>query len=673
MRNLSKILISIGLFSMLLSITGAFADTATWDFSNDSLLGTGANTKQVESSITVDGQAGTSNTLNLMAGYMYNTGGSQSINYQCRIATSGNAGASWTDKGIISLGSGQSGSDPRIVSDSSGYYYAICDVISSTGATSLDYWVSTDGGSSWSGPNAISDSNQAATDRPDAAVLGGSNYIYACWQNEASGVQTIYLKRIWPTTGSELTVATGSDTVGSNGPINICSVAVDSSGVVYVTWPRLTADTGGQGYGTGIIQLRRSFDQGGSMESNTQTLLTFNRFPTTINNCRHTWGCILGTSSTGIRISPNPNIAIDSSRNLHLTYGEYSSTSLGDVKYVEITSCTTQNSNCTVNTIVNPANDGGVAKDQFMPEISVSPKTNTVNIVALDRRNSQDNTSWQPWHYHCDVSSQCGSSTDWETTAITTQLSWNVDGLSTIGDYNGLTSSSTHEAHASWPDNRLYNSNSSLRVWMNTWTGDPDIYIKTYDTSGNTLTGLAVSVYDSSNSLVASGYSPMLVGVPSGGAYTVDIDSYGSDQCTSSGDYPAVTSYSVASWGCQATVSVPSTGSVNVNGYYGTNSGSSNNLQVSSADLNDNSLTGFYIQLDNSGGTQIGSGYTTVTFSGLSGSGTQYKVYANSYCNSSTHTNYTPSRWGDGTTGNEDTISLNYNTNIKVYYSTSSC
>jgi hypothetical protein len=70
-------------------------------------------------------------------------------------------------------------------------------------------------------------------------------------------------------------------------------------------------------------------------------------------------------------------------------------------------------------------------------------------------------------------------------------------------------------------------------------------------------------------------------------------------------------------------------------------------------------------------GMQVGS--LRVTFSGLSGSGTTYKVYANSYCNSSTHTNYTPSRLGDGTTGNEDTISMNYNTNIKVYYSTSSC
>jgi hypothetical protein len=202
---------------------------------------------------------------------------------------------------------------------------------------------------------------------------------------------------------------------------------------------------------------------------------------------------------------------------------------------------------------------------------------------------------------------------------------------------------------------------------------DPEININSYDTSGGTLTGLAAYVYDSTNTLVASGYTPLTVGVANGGTYTVKIDSYGSDQCTSAGDYPAVTSYTVASWGCQATVSVPSTGSINVNGYYGTNSGSSNNLQVSSADLNDNSLTGFYIQLDNSGGTQIGTGYTTVTFTGLSGSGTTYKVYANSWCNSSTHTDYTPSRWGDRTTGNEDTISMNYNTNIKVYYSTSSC
>jgi uncharacterized protein YfaP (DUF2135 family) len=65
--------------------------------------------------------------------------------------------------------------------------------------------------------------------------------------------------------------------------------------------------------------------------------------------------------------------------------------------------------------------------------------------------------------------------------------------------------------------------------------------------------------------------------------------------------------------------------------------------------MNDNSLTGFYMQLDK-GGTQINQGYTPVIFSSLSGSGTQYVVYANSYCNPNTLTNNAFTRWEDGTT-----------------------
>jgi hypothetical protein len=261
----------------------------------------------------------------------------------------------------------------------------------------------------------------------------------------------------------------------------------------------------------------------------------------------------------------------------------------------------------------------------------------------------------------------CTINTDWSNDQVTTNGGTNLDQSPIIDDYHAISTSSAREAYTAWTDHRDVINAANYDIYANR---DPTfIDILSYATTGSSISGMSVSVYDSHNNLVTSGYTPMTVEVNSGGTYTVDLDSYGSNQCTSAGDYPAVTSYSVASWGCQATINAPSDGSIVVNGYYGTNSGSSNNLQVSSADMNDNSLTGFYIQLQNSGGTQIGTGFTPVTFSSL-GQGTYY-VYANSYCNN--HTLYSPNRWGDGTTGIKDTISLNYNTNIKVYYSTSSC
>jgi hypothetical protein len=101
-----------------------------------------------------------------------------------------------------------------------------------------------------------------------------------------------------------------------------------------------------------------------------------------------------------------------------------------------------------------------------------------------------------------------------------------------------------------------------------------------------------------------------------------------------------------------------------------TNSGCACNLNVASGDLSSSPITGFYMQLY-SGGTQINQGYTPVTFTGL-GSGT-YTVYANNYCNSSTHQQFNFNRWGDGTTTTGDTVSLSHDTSIVAYYQVSTC
>jgi type 1 fimbria pilin len=249
-------------------------------------------------------------------------------------------------------------------------------------------------------------------------------------------------------------------------------------------------------------------------------------------------------------------------------------------------------------------NDGGLSVDQFLPSISYSSLANSVDIMAMDRRDdTTNNIEWKMYHYHCHLNTDCTNSANWVYESITptiTMIDNGLDGTNHIGDYYTITSNSVRQAYAVYMTKEAINGQSAYRIWFNR---DLSMDINAYDTSGNSLNGLAISVYNSGNTLIASGYTLLVVGVPAASTYTVDIDSYGSDQCTSSGDYSGVTSYSVASWGCQATVNAQST--VAVNGYYGTNSGSSNNLQVSSADLNDNPLTGFYIQLDNSGGTQI--------------------------------------------------------------------
>jgi hypothetical protein len=203
-----------------------------------------------------------------------------------------------------------------------------------------------------------------------------------------------------------------------------------------------------------------------------------------------------------------------------------------------------------------------------------------------------------------------------------------------------------------------------------TYRYDPAIEVDAQDQSGNSLSGLYATVYNSARSIVATGYTPLYVEVSSGGTYYVDYDNYGSDYLTSVGYYPTVTAYSVAGWGGEATINVPSSGIAIVNGIYGTNPGCSCNLNVASRTLSSSSITGFYMQLYNDN-TNIANGWTPVTFGGLS-SGT-YTVYANNYCNISTHQQFTFSRWGDGSTSTGDTVSVSHDVSIVAYYQVTSC
>jgi hypothetical protein len=207
------------------------------------------------------------------------------------------------------------------------------------------------------------------------------------------------------------------------------------------------------------------------------------------------------------------------------------------------------------------------------------------------------------------------------------------------------------------------------------YTFDPTIWVFAQDQSGKAINGMYVSVYNSAHSLIQSGYTPMKVEVSSGGTYYVDYDNYGSNTVTSMSNYPLVTSYSIASWGGEATLNVPSSSIVQVFGNYATDScptSTTCTITVNSKDTNFNTISGLYIQLWQ-GSTNVANGWTTVQFTGVGNSNT-YTVFANNYCNTSTHQQFTFTRWGDGTTSNPDTLSsLQHDTTITAYYSIGSC
>src|SRR2546422_2309229 len=87
-------------------------------------------------------------------------------------------------------------------------------------------------------------------------------------------------------------------------------------------------------------------------------------------------------------------------------------------------------------------------------------------------------------------------------------------------------------------------------------------------------------------------------------------------------------------------------------------------LTVNSVDLSGNSFTGQWVQLNDSSGKTIATGFTPATFSVTSG--TQYTVFAANFQNTVFN------HWSDGNTNPSRAITPTQSTTLTAYYSTSS-
>jgi hypothetical protein len=201
------------------------------------------------------------------------------------------------------------------------------------------------------------------------------------------------------------------------------------------------------------------------------------------------------------------------------------------------------------------------------------------------------------------------------------------------------------------------------------------VHVMATDCNGNSINGMSVSLYNSNNVLVKSGYSPLDVVVPSAGTYTAYYDDYQSNTFVYATPSPPVTSYTAYQTYGQVQLNLPASGLTTVKGVYDTAglscSAPGGGISITSQDLSGNTLTGLYMQLYQ-GNTDLQNGWTPVTFNNLaSGS---YTVYANDYCNTSTHQQFTFNHWSDGTTSRGDTIIVSgSNVARTAYYSVGSC
>ncbi len=466
-------LLAVLLSIAMISSTVAFGNTSSWDLASDVIVSSGNEaSQQRESHLDVNEE----NNNQVVAALMDNNSG---LN-RCRAYSSSNGAQTWSDRGFLPLSSGtDSSADPVVSSDSSGTLFIACIArdVPDNSPSDILYYVSTNGGSSWSGPNTVVTSTSPifhdkpwmAADTLDLSSPYRDN-VYVCWTkyDDPVGTQKRMFRKIWPSAGSIKQVATGNSGTEhpGTGEVHFCQVTVGESGIIYVTWQRLSSPTNAK------IQLKRSFDGGNSFEMFTQTAITFTRLPyASGNNCptleQNLWGCLPGELGTGIETPAIHATAIDSINwRVHLAYMTYDFSTFSDIRYTQGTSCTTSGVACTWATSQKIVKDGNISADQFSPGITISSKSDTIHVIALDRRNGVNNVEWQPFHYHCHLASaSCTSQANWQVTNISNQLSSNFDGDAFIGHYHGITSSDSREADSTWTDTRNYLFNQDYNIF----------------------------------------------------------------------------------------------------------------------------------------------------------------------------------------------------------------
>jgi len=157
MRNkaLTYIAITTMVTAIVMNTMNVYAGTPIW-ITDRLVSNANIERQQAESHII----ASASNNNNLVVALMDNSQDPDPNDttpiYKCRAYNSTNAGDTWTDRGFLPLPSGTVRSnDPVVTSTSDGKFFIACFAGTSTRNTHIVYWVSTDNGATWSGPNTI--------------------------------------------------------------------------------------------------------------------------------------------------------------------------------------------------------------------------------------------------------------------------------------------------------------------------------------------------------------------------------------------------------------------------------------------------------------------------------------------------------------------------------------
>jgi glucose/arabinose dehydrogenase/PKD repeat protein len=173
----------------------------------------------------------------------------------------------------------------------------------------------------------------------------------------------------------------------------------------------------------------------------------------------------------------------------------------------------------------------------------------------------------------------------------------------------------------------------------------PVLTVRSADMSGNPISGYYTTVY-SGGSAAGTGFTPFTFTGSAGATYTVSIADYGS--------------YVFDHWENGSTTrarTLTLNSNTEVTAHY--RSTATRTLSVTSADMSNNPLTGYYTTVS-SGGTVVATGFTPFTFAGTTGA--TYTVTVSDYGS------YVFDHWGNGSTTRARTVTLDSDTFLKAFY-----
>jgi len=409
-------------------------------------------------------------TNTLVTSYIFNDGSPGHIS-SCAVRRSADGGSTWGSHTPLGAWVDNVNQNHTIVTvDSNGVFWAICS--QSKNSTYANSYILVKKGqqdaTDWTSLSAIaSATDPIVVDKPwiVADILSTSslkNNVYGCWSRYNSTHSEILFRKIAPTSSPEKVVYRVPRTT-STVLLTGCNMAIGPQGEVYVSWLHLLTSTDAS------IEFRWNelgeTDWGWGRVHNVTSL---KRFPTTgcPSNLRGL-GCLTGNGGMKFNVANDPSIAVDVLGGIHVVFANYSSSSGGDIKYLNSGDCK-RDSLVDICAWTSPVtiNRDNTTKDQWEPAIHVSNVTGAgnprgrIHVTVLDRRDDSSNIKWKVYDFYCLPSdlTTCTNTSNW-TNLVISELQLDNGGKSYIGEYHGITNTSTKDMYTAWTDSRNFPSN----------------------------------------------------------------------------------------------------------------------------------------------------------------------------------------------------------------------